>query len=155
WMAGSSLPYAPFEPAVPLPRARKIDHVVAVGYAGLEAYGFHAIETGQFVVEQRAGGEVGVKSVQCLEGKAVWDAHEQGRWPRDVAATALAAVQEPKGKPQDYTRRVYAYDIEYRDGQRLTVIMANGYCQEFAFAYRPTGSDRITAAAYKLDPVPR
>ena len=50
---------------------------------------------------------------------------------------------------------MYAYDVGYRDGQRMTVLMPNGYCQEFAFAYRPTGSDRITAASYKLDPVPR
>jgi hypothetical protein len=155
YMAGSSLPYAKFDPMVPLPRGQKIDHVVAVGYSGLESYGFHALETGQFVVEQRAGGEVGVKSVQCLSGKAVWEAHERGRWPGDIAAAALAAVHEPKGKPQDHTERVWAFDIEYRDGQRMTVIMANGYCSEFAFAYRATGSGRIPSAAYKLDPRPR
>src|SRR3954451_10103523 len=68
WMAGSSLPYARFEPIVELPRGKKLDHVVAVGYGGMESYGFHALETGQFVVEQRAGGETGVRSVQCLQG---------------------------------------------------------------------------------------
>jgi hypothetical protein len=155
FMAGSSLPYAPFQPAVELPRGRKIDHLVAVGYGGLESYGFHALETGQFVIEQRSGGEVGVKSVQCLEGHAVWDAHREGRWPRDVAATALAAVQEPRGKPEDHTERVYAFDVEYRDGQRMTVLMANGYCAEFGFAYRVQGSDKILATSYTLDPRPR
>lgn len=155
WMAGSSLPYAKFEPMVELPRGRRIEHVVAVGYGGLEAYGFHTLETGQFVVEQREGGETGVRSVQCLEGQAVWDAHHAGRWPQDIAAAALAAVREPRGKPEDHTSRVYAFDIEYRDGQRLTCLMANGYCQEFAFAYRLRGENRITAASYKLDPVPR
>jgi hypothetical protein len=155
FMAGSSLPYAKYEPFVELPRGKKIDHVVAVGYGGLESYGFHSIETGQFVIEQRSGGEVGVKSVQLLEGQAVWDAHNAGRWPQDIAAAALAAVKEPRGRPQDYMDRVYAFDIEYRDGQRMTVLMPNGYCQEFAFAYRPTGDSRIVAASYKLDPVPR
>jgi hypothetical protein len=155
FMAGSSLPYAPFRPVVELPRGRKIDHVVAFGYGGLESYGFHALETGQFVVEQRAGGEVGVKSVQCLEGAAVWEAHREGRWPQDLAAAALAAAAEPKGKPQDHTERVYAFDIEYRDGQRMTVLMANGYCAEFGFAYREQGAAKIAATAYKLDPRPR
>lgn len=159
WMAGSSLPYAPFRPAVELPRGRPVDHVVAVGYGGLESYGFHAIETGQFVVEQRPGGETGVKRVQCLSGQAVWDAHAAGRWPREIADAALAAVAEPKGRPQHpegtRTERVHAFEIEYRDGQRMTVIMANGYCQEFAFAYRLKGAAAIAAAAYKLDPRPR
>ncbi|MFN3651399.1 MAG: hypothetical protein ACK47B_17625 [Armatimonadota bacterium] len=155
FMAGSSLPYAKYEPLVSLPRGKKLDHLIAVGYAGLESYGFHSIETGQFVVESRAGGEVGVKSVQCLEGQAVWDAHRDGRWPQDIAAAALAAVQEPRGRPEDYTKNVYAIDIEYRDGQRMTVLMPNGYCAEFGFAYRERGSNRIVSTAYKLDPVPR
>lgn len=155
WMAGSSLPYAPYDPVVPLPRGKTLDPVVAVGYGGLESYGFHAIETGQFVVEQRAGGEVGVRAVQCLSGPAVWEAHAAGRWPRDIAAAALAAVKEPKGRPQDHTENVHAFDIEYRDGQRLVVLMANGYCGEFGFAYREHGSSQIFATAYKLDPYPR
>src|SRR5579884_958234 len=85
WMAGSSLPYAKFEPLAPLPHGEKLDHVVAVGYGGLESYGFHSIETGQRIVECRAGGETGVRSVQVLSGRDVWDAHNAGRWPRDIA----------------------------------------------------------------------
>ncbi len=155
WMAGSSLPFAKFEPFVPLPHSQKLDHVVAVGYGGLEAYGFHSVETGQMIVERREGGEVGVKSVQVLSGQAVWDAHNAGRWPKDIAEAALASLKHPNGKPQDYTTDVFAYDLEYRDGQRLTVLMPNGYSQEFAFAYRVQGSREIVAASYFLDPVPR
>jgi len=154
FMAGSSLPYAPFVPKVPLPRGKQIDHLIAIGYSGLESYGFHALETGQFILEQRAGGEVGIKSVQCLSGREVWDAHAAGRWPQDLAAAALGAVQAPKGRPQDYTDRVYAFDLEYRDGQRMTVLMVNGYCSEFGFAFRERGGP-IQAASYFLDPGPR
>lgn len=155
FMHGSSLPFAKYVPFVNLPRGQKLDPVISVGYSGLESYGFHTLETGQFVNERRAGGEKGVRSVQCLTGKAVWEAHKAGRWPQDLAATAFAAVQEPKGRPEDYAERVWAMDIEYRDGQRMTSFIVNGYCAEFAFAYRPRGENRITAAAYKLDPVPR
>jgi hypothetical protein len=155
WMAGSSLPYAKFEPLVPLPHGKTLDPIVAVGYGGLESYGFHALETGQRIAECRAGGETGVKSVQVLSGKAVWDAHNAGRWPREIAEAALAAVKQPNGKPQDHTADVNAFEIEYRDGQHMTVLMANGYCQEFAFAYREKGSREIVAASYLLDPVPR
>jgi len=154
FMAGSSLPYAPFVPKVPLPRGKQIDHLISVGYSGLESYGFHALETGQFILEQRAGGEVGIKSVQCLAGREVWEAHAAGRWPQDLAAAALGAIQSPRGRPQDYTDRVYAFDLEYRDGQRMTVLMVNGYCSEFGFAYRERGGP-ILAASYFLDPGPR
>jgi len=155
WMAGSSLPFAKFVPLAPLPRGQKLDHIVAVGYGPLESYGFHSLETGQMIAERRAGGESGVRSVQVISGKDVWDAQAAGRWPRDIAEAAFASVQKPSGKPQDHTSDVHAFDIEYRDGQRMTVIMANGFSQEFAFAWRPTGKSEITAAAYELDPLPR
>lgn len=155
WMAGSSLPFAKFEPLVPLPHGQKLDHIVAVGYGPLESYGFHSLETGQRVAECRAGGETGVRSVQVLSGRDVWDAQNAGRWPRDIAEAAFASVKKPNGKPQDHASDVHAFDIEYRDGQRMTVIMANGFCQEFAFAYRPHGERDITAASYELDPLPR
>ena len=32
----------------------------------------------QALAERRAGGETGVKSVQCLTGPAVWQAEEDG-----------------------------------------------------------------------------
>lgn len=154
FMAGSSLPYSQFEPMVPLPWDDRLDHAIGLGYGGLESYGFHSLETGQFVVERRRGGESGVAAVQCLEGESVWQAYREGRWPRDLVDAALAAVKSPRGKPQDYTQRVYAFDIWYRDGQRMTVLMPNGYTQEFGFAYRKRGGP-IQAAAYMLDPVPR
>ena len=30
--------------------------------------------------------EVGIKAVQCLEGEAIWEAAEAGRWVRDFSA---------------------------------------------------------------------
>ncbi len=155
WMAGSSLPFAKYEPLVPLPHGTPLDTVVAVGYGGFESYGFHALETGQHIVERRAGGETGVASVGVLRGADVWRAHEAGAWPRDIADAALASVKKPRGRPQDYTSEVYAYDIQYRDGQRMVVLLANGYCEEFSFAYRKRGGKEIVAASYFLDPVPR
>lgn len=155
WMAGSSLPFSKFEPLVPLPHGRKLDHIIAVGYGGLESYGFHALETGQRIAECRAGGETGVKRVQVLSGKAVWEAHRANRWNKEIADAALASLKRPNGKPEDHSNDVHAFDIEYRDGQKMTVIMANGYSQEFAFAYREQGEKQIVAASYYLDELPR
>jgi len=155
FMAGSSLPYAKYEPLAPLPRGKKLDHLIALGYGPLESYGFHSLETGQFVVEQRAGGETGVSAVQLLEGKRVWEAVDAGVWPRDLVEAMLGAVKNPRGAPRDHVDGVYAFDIWYRDGQRMTVLMPGGYTDEFGFAYRVRGSRDIVAATYRLDDVPR
>ena len=155
WMAGSSLPFAKFVPLQPLPQGQKLDPIVAIGYGPLEAYGFHALETGQMIAERRAGGETGVRSVQVLSGRDVWAAQSAGRWPIEIADAAFSAIRKPHGRPQDYVEGVHAFDIEYRDGQRMTVILANGFCQEFSFAYRASGEKQIVSASYELDPVPR
>ena len=53
-----------------------IDEAVAIGFSGLEIYGFHTLEVLQCMVERRGGGETGVAAVTCLEGDDVWRAAE-------------------------------------------------------------------------------
>ena len=60
--------------------------------AGIEAYGYHGLETLLCNVERRRGGESGVASVQCLEGEAVWQAAEAGRWSVELAVAACNKV---------------------------------------------------------------
>lgn len=155
WMAGSSLPYAKYEPLVPLPHGKLLDHVVGIGYGGLESYGFHSLETAQRVMECRKGGETGVRSVQVLSGKAVKEAHDAGRWPKEIAAAALAALKYPNRSASPFSDADFAFDITYRDGHRLTVLMPNAYSQEFGFAYRVKGSREVVSTAYRLDDIPR
>src|SRR5258708_19159011 len=75
WMAGSSLPFAKYEPMVRLPHGKKLDHIIAIGYGGLESYRFHSLETGQMIAESRAGGEGGVQFVQAALGEDGLAAH--------------------------------------------------------------------------------
>src|SRR6185295_5868066 len=95
FMAGSSLPLAWRRPRLEIPLGTPMDDALPVGYGGIEAYGFHALETLQCMVERRKGGEVGVSSVQCLEGKAVWDAMHAGRFSRNLLAAALRRHEPP------------------------------------------------------------
>jgi hypothetical protein len=159
FMAGSSLPVTWRRPALRLPRNAELVEAVQVGYGPLEAYGFHALESLQCLVERRRGGETGVRSVQCLQGKDMWRALDRGQWSRPLLEAALARV--PAHAPGDYrvltARSADAglFLIEYRDGFRAAVAMMNGYVHEgdggaFAFAGRIRGQDEPVSTHFYL-----
>ncbi len=134
-MAGSSLPTTWRRPELKLPLGTELTEALAVGYGGIEAYGFHALETLQCMIERRRGGESGVRSVTCLEGDDVWQAAQQGRWSRKLLDAALACCKhQPKGLPEERCKQPAAFLIEHRDGFRSTVLNLNGFASAFLFA---------------------
>ena len=88
-MAGSSLPVAWRYPGLQLPPNAEIESALTIGYGGMESYGFHALETHQCMIERRAGGETGTRSVQAVQGDAIWKAEADGRWSRKLLQAAL------------------------------------------------------------------
>src|SRR5262249_11426154 len=74
FLAGSSLPLTWRRPELKLPRGCDLSEAVQIGYGGLEAYGFHALESLQCLAERRKGSETGVKAVQFLQGEEMWQA---------------------------------------------------------------------------------
>ena len=79
-MAGSSLPVAYRNPWLEYELETPIEEAISVAYGGLDAYGFHALELLQCMVERRKNGETGIVAVQCLEGKEVWEVGKWGMW---------------------------------------------------------------------------
>jgi hypothetical protein len=159
FMAGSSLPVTWRRPALQLPRNAELAEAVQVGYGPLEGYGFHALECLQCLAEHRRGGETGVRSVQCLQGDAMWRALDRGEWSRSLLEAALARV--PAHAQGDYraptvrTADAGVFMIEYRDGFRAAVAMMNGYVQEgdggaFAFAGRMRGREEPVSTHFYL-----
>jgi hypothetical protein len=65
-MAGSSLPVTWRNPELTLPIGCSLDEAIAIGYSDLDAYGFHALEALQCMVERRRGGEAGVAAICCI-----------------------------------------------------------------------------------------
>jgi len=152
FMAGSSLPVAWRSPPLVLERDCQIDEALAVGYSSLESYGFHAIEVLQCMVERRRGGETGIKRVEVVKGDAIWEAQKAGRWSRQLFDAARAtATGDPEGEPEKLLNAAAAfYLIEYRDGLRATVAMANGVTRNSSFAANLHGRDKPVATWFEV-----
>jgi hypothetical protein len=159
FMAGSSLPVTWRRPELKLPKECDLTEAVAVGYGPLEAYGFHALEVLQCMVERRKGGETGIAAVQCLQGDEMWKAFDAGRWSKKVLEAAIERV--PAHAASDYrdltakTKDAALFLVEYRDGFRGAVAMMNGWAHEgdggaFTFAGQLKGQDLPAATHFYL-----
>jgi hypothetical protein len=152
-MAGSSVPVGWRVPPLRLPRECRIEEALAVGYGGLESYGFHALEGLQCMVERRRGGERGVASVRAVAGDAIWEAERQGLWSRSLLEAALA--RQPKLKPGKHEDSLKPsatfFLIEYRDGLRATMAMATGPATEFTFAAKLPGESQPVSTWFQLE----
>jgi uncharacterized repeat protein (TIGR03806 family) len=138
-MAGSSLPTLWRYPAADVRDGAPLKEIVATSYHRLDAYGFHALEMVQCLVERRHGGESGIRQVRCLEGEAVWAAGRAGRFDLkllDEAATRFRQRPLARGeKIQDLARKPVLFTIEYRDGLRASVLTMDGGA-DWAAAWR-------------------
>ncbi len=147
-MAGSSLPVCWRNPWLEHDVDSKIDEALAIGFSGLEIYGFHTLEVLQCMVERRAGGETGVAAVTCLEGDDVWQAAEDGRWSRELAEAACGAIEnKPAGAIEDHCSNPAIALIEYRDGLRGAALMLDGYVEDLAYAAR-IEDDQVVATEF-------
>jgi hypothetical protein len=145
FMAGSSLPLGWRKPWLEHPLETPIEEAVAIGFSGLDIYGFHTLETLQCMVERRRGGETGVSAVQCLEGPAVWQAARDGLWSRDLAEAACAEIADkPAGTMEEHCPNPALFLVHYRDGLRGAVLMLNGYVRDLAYAARADGAIQAT-----------
>lgn len=115
-MAGSSLPVGWRHPETEWPMGEPIKRAFAQGYADLDAYGFHTLETLQCQVERRKGGETGVASVRSLgDGEAAWN---HPALPRELRAkfaeTYEGRIQQRK--PPGNRKADTLWEIRYTDG---------------------------------------
>lgn len=137
-MAGSSLPVTWRRPEIEPPVGTKFkEAVVSFGFdrGTVEIYLFHALEVLQCMLERRAGGETGVKSIQFLEGEAVWKAGDDGRWSWRLLNAALSRCPSQNTGPiRENVLQPQAVLVEYHDGTRGAVLNLIEQTSEFAFA---------------------
>ncbi len=167
FLAGSSLPVTWRLPDVDLPLGAVVKDALMVGVGGSDPMDYHALEAMQCMLERRHGGETGVAAVQLLEGAAVWQAGDEGRWSWRLLEAALArsdaplGLTETDGRTQDLigsgelkrlVEKPAAYLIEYRDGLRATMLMLNGAVKDFCFAAKIQDEESLVSTQFLLTP---
>ena len=144
-MAGSSLPVSWRRPPLELNAGAAVERAVTVFYGGKEAYGFHALEALQCMVERRQGGETGIGAVECVEGPAVWTWTDANPWAARLLDAALARSETKKpGTPRDNVKAPILFRLEYRSGLAAVVYILNGHCQDCTFAADIKGKEPAT-----------
>jgi hypothetical protein len=150
-MAGSSVPVAQRRPELEPRVGTEWQRALSVGYGHFEAYGFHTLEALQVMTERRRGGETGVAAVQCLQGKAAWDAARDGRWDRELLAAALGRTpRRGRGPVEADDAEAHVYRVEYRDGLRAAAYLSPAHVHEFAFAGKVKGQSQPLSCWYEL-----
>jgi hypothetical protein len=155
-MAGSSVPLAQRIPALALKPGTALDEAVSIHGGPPESYDFHGLEVLQSLVEFRKGGEAGISSVQFLEGDALWDAAQKGRFSIALVQAAMRAelgdkapALPPKGPKPLTTHGVL---LTYRDGFRATVLKIGASSVRWNVAFRAAGDKTIQACHYYVGP---
>jgi hypothetical protein len=141
-MAGSSIPLTMRSPVLEIPYEAEIENALTLGYGELDAYGFHTLEALQCMVERRKGGETGIRSVEWLEGDAVWQWRDgQGRWSIPLLSAALSRYPHLQpGRLEDNVKKPVAFLLEYRDGMRAVSYMLEGQVNAWSFAAKMKNS---------------
>jgi hypothetical protein len=153
-MAGSSVPVAWRRPALELRIGTRLDTAVSIGAGTIESTGLHILEILQTFTERRAGGETGVRAVQCLRGEQAWQAAQQGLWSREVLDAVLAQVPDRTGRLEEVDRDAIVYLIEYTDGLRAAGYLSPRHTTEFGVGVKVTGR-REPAATWCYLPKPQ
>lgn len=153
FMAGSSLPVAFRSHPIDVPMGSPIEAVVGIGYSGLDIYGSHALNCYQWMAERRPQAEKGVKSVQCLQGKDVWDAVDQRLVDPETLDAAFQRVAKPGIRNLREEPNVTLFLFEYIDGFKGAQLMMNNVVRT-AIGVRLAGG-KVMATSFEERPEPR
>jgi hypothetical protein len=147
-MAGSSVPGTWRHPALDAKHGARIKEVVGLSCGPLEGYAYHALEAIQSIVERRLGGESGIRSVQLVEGRSIW---ESGRFDMGLFEAA-ANRREAKGRFSGALKDAMdpaTFFIEYADGLKVTLLHDMGSANsEWVTAWREEGSTEPKAVVH-------
>lgn len=150
-MAGSTVSLAWRYPPLELDYTQELEQALTVGFGHTDALGFHTLEALQAIVEKRMGGETGVESVQAFRGSKVWELRDQGVWSQELFEAALARTETRReGLPEDLIEEPILFLIDYRDGLKGRLLMANGLLRSWVVAASRKGSGEILSTECRI-----
>lgn len=154
-MGGSSLPVTWRIPQVEMPQNAVVKEAMCVAFGGVDSYDIHALEAVQCMVERRKGGETGVEWVKAYRGDGFWKAHEQKVWSHEVFKAAVCRSHTLAPGRNSFTdsfptvaemKRIVsdpiAYNYRYKDGLTGTIMLLNGFVEDFNFAAKIEGQEK-------------
>ena len=148
-MAGSSVPVFWRSPELELDLETPVERAVVPFYGGKDAYGFHALEGLQCMVERRKGGETGVAAVQCMEGPSVWKWTDVNPWAGRLLDESLKICSKVKsGSYRDNVKMPSLFIVEYKDGLKAALYELNGHISTWAFAADIRGKSKPVATVF-------
>jgi hypothetical protein len=106
------------------------------------------------MVERRTGAETGVKSVQFLQGDAMWKVVDDGVVSNEVFQAALGLVAtQPEQVRKSPDAALFLF--QYIDGLQGAVFMLPGFATGSAFAVKLKGESRLLATRFEERTEPR
>ncbi len=162
-MAGSSVPFAQRLPSLELPPGAEIAEAAAIHGGQFENYGIHAMEALQSIVESRKGGETGISQIEVLYDDAFWEGARSGKWPFELAATAMqletgqpftldTKIQDPPAYLGWAKAESHGWVITYKDGTRGYVLKIGANSLRWSFACRLKGETQVQATQFHPGP---
>ena len=144
FMAGSSLPVSFRKPDFSLAMNSELEACLAVGYSGLDIYGFHTLEFLQSVIERRKATTQAVQWVQCLPGSSLTPLIDQKIIRQDLLnlilkRTPTADLNLLDADPRDFN----IFLIQYADGLLAPVLMLPGYASGISVVVKAKGAAPI------------
>lgn len=153
-MAGSSVPLAQRRPNLELNDGFKLDEAISIHGGGVESYDFHGLEVLQSMIENRQGGETGVKRLKFLSAEEVQERIASGEISRDIFDAAMKTV-DPKHqhKFESMMKTAHGIQLEYLDGSRAACISIKQISGiRWAFACRQKDKKALDACEFHVGP---
>ena len=158
WMAGSSLTVGFRDPDVTLPMGEPLKSCLAVGYSGLDVYGFHTLDFLQALVERRATKNQGIRSVQAFPLNAIDELIEQRAIDEQLlgqmlisSGTDLTKLRE--NLPAANSEETAVFVVKYSDGLVGNVLMLGNLARAIsAGCTTQAGRTIVTRAEERVEP---
>ena len=158
WMAGSSLTVGFRDPDVTLPLGEPLKNCLAVGYSGLDIYGFHTLDFLQALVERRATKAQGVQAVQALPLSAIDELIQQRAIDEQLLDKVLTSSGADVTKlranlPAVSHKETAIFVVKYSDGLVGTVLMLGNLARAIsAGCITQAGRTIVTRAEERVEP---